>query len=161
MTSGTQDAPMEIREESPDEERMEDIPAAKPSTQNSQGEALVVSDTDDDDDDDDDAGEPSAHTTRRKRPAVKAEKSQEEEASRPLAGDDDDKKKMGMNTTYDGFSIYGKILCLVVKRRGGARGRDNRSMGLADSGAGGGQAMMEEWISSTQQQPAGGEGMDD
>ena len=155
MTSGTQDAPMEIGEDSPDEERMEDIPAANPTSRNSREEAHVVSDTDDDN-----AGEITAQKSRRKTPAVKAEESQEE-ASRPLAGDDDDKKKMGMNTTYDGFSIYGKILCLVVKRRGGARGRDNRSMGLADSGSGGGQAMMEEWISSTQQHPAGGEGMDE
>ncbi|KAL8893354.1 MAG: hypothetical protein Q9192_005352 [Flavoplaca navasiana] len=54
----------------------------------------------------------------------------------------DDKKKLGMNTSYDGFSIYGRILCLVVKRRGNTKGKD-----LA---GGVGQAMMEEWIASTQ-----------
>jgi hypothetical protein len=54
---------------------------------------------------------------------------------------EDDKKKMALNTTYDGFSIYGRILCLVVKRRGGAKGNPT---------GGTGQAMMEEWISSTQ-----------
>ena len=59
---------------------------------------------------------------------------------------DDDKKKMALETMYDGFTIYGRILCLVVKRRGTARGKD-----LA---GGAGQAMMEEWIASTQ----GGEG---
>lgn len=54
----------------------------------------------------------------------------------------DDKKKMLLNTTYHGFAIYGRILCLVVKRRGGTKGKDR---------AGGtGQAMMEEWIASTQ-----------
>lgn len=54
----------------------------------------------------------------------------------------DDKKKMLLNTNYDGFAIYGRILCLVVKRRGGSKGKDR---------AGGtGQAMMEEWIASTQ-----------
>ena len=59
------------------------------------------------------------------------------------AGDgDDDKKKLALNTTYDGFSIYGRILCLVVKRRGTAKGKE--------VGSGSGQAMMEEWISSTQ-----------
>ena len=57
-------------------------------------------------------------------------------------GGEDDKKKLGMNTTYDGFSIYGRILCLVVKRRGTAKGKE-----LA---GGAGQAMMEEWITSTQ-----------
>lgn len=54
----------------------------------------------------------------------------------------DDKKKLGMKTSYDGFSIYGRILCLVVKRRGNVKGKD-----LA---GGAGQAMMEEWIASTQ-----------
>jgi hypothetical protein len=33
-------------------------------------------------------------------------------------GAQDDKKKLGLNTSYDGFSIYGRILCLVVRRRG-------------------------------------------
>lgn len=55
---------------------------------------------------------------------------------------EDDKKKLALNTTYDGFSIYGRILCLVVKRRGTAKGKEVAS--------GSGQAMMEEWISSTQ-----------
>ncbi|KAL9025962.1 MAG: hypothetical protein Q9196_005300 [Gyalolechia fulgens] len=56
--------------------------------------------------------------------------------------DTDDKKELALRTSYDGFSIYGRILCLVVKRRGNANGKD-----LA---GGGGQAMMEEWIASTQ-----------
>lgn len=65
-----------------------------------------------------------------------------EESVQVGAADDDDKKKMGLNTTYDGFTIYGRILCLVVKRRGTARGKE--------MAGGAGQAMMEEWISSTQ-----------
>lgn len=55
---------------------------------------------------------------------------------------DDEKKKLTMETMYDGFTIYGRILCLVVKRRGTARGKD-----LAGNA---GPAMMEEWIASTQ-----------
>ena len=55
--------------------------------------------------------------------------------------DMDDKKKMGMNTTYDGFQIYGRILCLVVKRKDNTRGKHQGA---------GGQAMMEGWIASTQ-----------
>lgn len=55
---------------------------------------------------------------------------------------EDDKKKMALNTTYDGFTIYGRILCLVIKRRGSARGREQAGVS--------GQAMMEEWIASTQ-----------
>lgn len=57
-------------------------------------------------------------------------------------GGEDDKKKLKLYTTYDGFSIYGRILCLVVKRRGSAGGKE--------SVRGTGQAMMEEWITSTQ-----------
>lgn len=53
----------------------------------------------------------------------------------------EDKKKMAMNTSYDGFSIYGRVLCLVVKQRDTGKGKGWVS---------GGQAMMEEWITSTQ-----------
>ena len=58
----------------------------------------------------------------------------------------DDKKKMAMDTIYDGFSIYGRVLCLVVKRK------DARGKVPAKSG---GQAMMEDWIASTQMPPLG------
>jgi hypothetical protein len=60
----------------------------------------------------------------------------------PAEEEGDDKKKMAMNTSYDGFSIYGRVLCLVVKRR------DKKGKGPA--GLTGGQAMMEDWITSTQ-----------
>jgi hypothetical protein len=56
----------------------------------------------------------------------------------------DDKKKMTMEITYDGFSIYGRVLCLIVKRK------DARGKGPAKSA---GQAMMEDWITSTQMPP--------
>ncbi|KAL8921676.1 MAG: hypothetical protein Q9208_005605 [Pyrenodesmia sp. 3 TL-2023] len=56
--------------------------------------------------------------------------------------DADDKKKLGLRTLYDGFSIYERILCLVVKRKGNSKDKD--------MAGGAGQAMMEEWIASTQ-----------
>ncbi|KAF4632079.1 hypothetical protein G7Y89_g6041 [Cudoniella acicularis] len=56
----------------------------------------------------------------------------------------DDKKKMAMDTSYDGFSIYGRVLCLVVKRKD-KKGKAPVSIG--------GQAMMEDWITSTQMPP--------
>jgi len=56
---------------------------------------------------------------------------------------EDDKKKLALNTSYDGFSIYGRILCLVVKRRGGANSR--LQGGLADQN---GQQMLENWVST-------------
>ena len=65
--------------------------------------------------------------------------------------DADDKKKMALNTSYDGFSIYGRILCLIVRRKGTAKGKE--------SAGGAGQAMMEDWIVSTQM--AEGQMMDD
>ncbi|KAI9706681.1 MAG: hypothetical protein M1836_003691 [Candelina mexicana] len=57
----------------------------------------------------------------------------------------DDKKKMVLNTSYNGFNIYGRILCLVVKRKETSKAR------TADGRVTiGGQAMMEDWIASTQ-----------
>ncbi|KAI7587028.1 hypothetical protein KC346_g17328, partial [Hortaea werneckii] len=49
---------------------------------------------------------------RDERRAAEAEDDEAEETP------EDDKKKLAMNTSYDGFSIYGRILCLVVKRKG-------------------------------------------
>lgn len=57
-------------------------------------------------------------------------------------GVEDDKKKMALNTSYEGFGIYGRILCLVVKRKGTVQGKQ--------AATGTGQAMMEGWIASTQ-----------
>ncbi|RYP76564.1 hypothetical protein DL771_001633 [Monosporascus sp. 5C6A] len=83
-------------------------------------------------------------------------------------GGGDDKKKLAMDISYEGFSIYGRVLCLVVKRRdGGTTKGTGSSSGQAAGGAGGGrggststkvggggQAMMENFIISTQV-PAG------
>ena len=84
-------------------------------------------------------------------------------------GDGDDKKKLAMDISYEGFSIYGRVLCLVVKRRGDGSGGSRGGSATAPSGAGGGrsgsvsaktggqgQAMMENFIISTQV-PAGTE----
>lgn len=68
-----------------------------------------------------------------------------------------DKKKMAMDISYEGFAIYGRVLCLVVKRRDGNTKSGGRSIppgGVGNGGGGagrpGGQAVMENWISSTQ-----------
>ncbi|KAG9187765.1 hypothetical protein G6011_05636 [Alternaria panax] len=53
----------------------------------------------------------------------------------------DDKKKLGLNTSYDGFSIYGRILCLVIKRRG-----VRNVAGASDATSS--QAMLENWVST-------------
>lgn len=55
----------------------------------------------------------------------------------------DDKKKLAFNTSYDGFAIYGRILCLVVKRRG------------VKKQAATSQQMLEGWVSTQAAQDAG------
>lgn len=74
-------------------------------------------------------------------------------------GEDDeeeDKTKMAMDVSYEGFAIYGRVLCLVVKRRDTtpARGRAPRGVPTPAVAKPTGQAAMENWISSTQV-PAG------
>ena len=57
--------------------------------------------------------------------------------------EEDDKKKLGFNTSYEGFSIWGWVLCLLVDCKGGP--------GKKASGTDA-QALMAEWITSTQLQ---------
>lgn len=64
----------------------------------------------------------------------------------------DDKKKLALNTSYDGFSIYGRILCLLVKRKGQRPKQTHAPTG--------GSQMMEQWV-STQAAQEGGIGDDD
>ena len=61
----------------------------------------------------------------------------------------DDKKKLAMKTSYDGFSIYGRILCLVVKRKGKKPAPNNAGAPV------GGSQMMEQWVSTQAAQEAG------
>lgn len=68
--------------------------------------------------------------------------------------DPDDKKKMALNTAYEGFSIYGRTLCLVVKRKGSNAAPQTTSAPL------GGSQMMEQWV-STQAAQEGGLDFDD
>jgi hypothetical protein len=84
-----------------------------------------------------------------KRPRVPTDASLSDSLSEPSAkrmkdaagGEEegDDKKKLAMSTTYEGFAIYGRVLCLVVKRKDSSKGKRTE-----------GQAMMEDWIASTQ-----------
>ncbi|KXX83109.1 hypothetical protein MMYC01_200336 [Madurella mycetomatis] len=77
----------------------------------------------------------------------------EREAAAGETEERDDKKKMAMDISYEGFAIYGRVLCLVVKRRdGGSRGGSSAvpSSDKSQTGRPGGQAMMENWITSTQ-----------
>jgi hypothetical protein len=82
-----------------------------------------------------------------KRPRVPTDASLSDLLSEPSAKrrkdaaggeESDDKKKLAMSTTYEGFAIYGRVLCLVVKRKD-SKGKRTE-----------GQVMMEDWIASTQ-----------
>ena len=61
-------------------------------------------------------------------------------------GEDD--KKLAMKTTYEGFSIWGWVLCLLVTRKGVPSKKRLESND--------GQALMEEWISTQQQEEEDG-----
>lgn len=89
-------------------------------------------------------------------------KRHKEKAMSADAGEQDDKKKkLAMDISYEGFAIYGRVLCLVVKRRAGISGFPAApSGGKSQTGQPGGQAMMENWITSTQL-PEAGVGDDD
>ena len=62
---------------------------------------------------------------------------------------EDDKKKMKMDLSYDGFSIYGRTLCLVVKKRKGAKEKA-ASANAEDAAANepGARHMLENWVST-------------
>lgn len=76
------------------------------------------------------------------------------ERGKEAATEDDDKKKMAMDVTYEGFAIYGRVLCLVVRKVNRAGETGSKKSGRGNSN----QASMENWISSTQL-PVGEDGL--
>ncbi|KAI1774554.1 hypothetical protein F4818DRAFT_65446 [Hypoxylon cercidicola] len=140
-----------------------DVEIVSDSENESDEDGLFVHD---DEDPDSDAGtRPPPAKRRRRGTAARA-------AAAALESDnaEDDKKKLAMDISYEGFSIYGRVLCLVVKRREGSisggpqqpaagPGRGSRTPAGTTAtkpggGSGRGQAMMENFIISTQV-PAG------
>ena len=128
-----------VREESPASSSaaggLEAIPPAEEDTRSGASkEGLFVSDAEGEAEAEDEEDGENAHQAR-KPPGRDSSPADKKPA-------DDEKKKLALRTTYAGFRIYGRILCLVVKRKGSARER--QLVG------GAGQAMMEEWISASQ-----------
>jgi hypothetical protein len=142
-----EEAPIIRREDSEEEEaalNLQDIPAAEEAL--SDTDDLFVSEEEgprrskrarrtNTELDDDFSPVPSPETE----PLSKRRKEDSEVS--PDVVETDDKKKMGMETSYDGFSIYGRVLCLVIKRK------DKKGKNPAVIG---GQQAMEDWITSTQ-----------
>ncbi|KAL2201839.1 hypothetical protein CC79DRAFT_1345477 [Sarocladium strictum] len=137
------DAVPVLREDSDGEDaplRLADIPlaqpraqrkrATRPSEDNDSDEAL-------DDDaieiDSDDEGPPHKRT----------------KGLGDYGGDEEDKKKLAMDISYEGFAIYGRVLCLVVRKRESAT-QGSRRAGNSANAKLDGQAKMENWITSTQ-----------
>ncbi|PVH94944.1 hypothetical protein DM02DRAFT_633285 [Periconia macrospinosa] len=56
--------------------------------------------------------------------------------------EDSDKKKLALNTSYEGFSIYGRVLCLVVKRK------QRRQQAGTANGPTSSEQMLENWVST-------------
>ncbi|KAJ4374170.1 hypothetical protein N0V83_002911 [Neocucurbitaria cava] len=133
LKTGTRDQPVVINEEvmdsivireEEDEEAIDlaDIPEAGSPSDSERSDLFVP--------------EPS---TKRRKTSTRLDNIDQDEDDE--GSPEDDKKKLGLNTSYDGFSIYGRILCLVVKRRG-----VRNQTGATDVPSS--QAMLENWVST-------------
>ncbi|KAF2089101.1 hypothetical protein K490DRAFT_72722 [Saccharata proteae CBS 121410] len=158
LNTGTSDRPLEIerdgilREEEEDDVVLSEIPEADPLLASDVGSKRTKRSRKDDDQalfvqssgESEEDYEPLTKVSKRKR--GRGDKSEDDV---PVVNEAvDDKKKLALNTSYEGFSIYGRILCLVVKRKGVGARVQNES----------GQQMMENWVST---QAAGTQGDDE
>ncbi|PNS14255.1 hypothetical protein CAC42_6768 [Sphaceloma murrayae] len=131
---GGQQDPVVLREESSEEVRLEDIPAAPNDGRGTDGQPVDVSSDEED-------IAPARNGRKRKRQGGERDEAEDGE---------DEKKKLGMKTEYEGFAIYGRILCLIVKRKG-VKARAEAPVGSSQ--------MLENWVST--QVDKDGVGMDD
>ncbi|KAG6032597.1 hypothetical protein E4U40_006087 [Claviceps sp. LM458 group G5] len=137
---GEQEIAAILREEDSDDdggnERLSEIPVARPKrrrgTTTSDHHTEESGGSDNAIDLDSDTERPA--TKRARIPSALGEDASE--------GEEDDKKKLAMDVSYEGFAIYGRVLCLVVRRR------ENKTQRLRQDAEG--QANMDNWITSTQ-----------
>ncbi|KAM0444306.1 hypothetical protein ACHAO4_010303 [Trichoderma viride] len=148
-------APIRIEEDSDNEGiALSDIPSANTRRQAKRPRSNTIEDDDEDDlfvgSDDDDNGDEDkdeddtsvidvdsdSRQPKRLRGPVKPPASESEGQFH-----DDYKKKLAMDVSYEGFAIYGRVLCLIVKKK---EAKKTAQQNL------GGQAKMENWITSTQ-----------
>ncbi|KAM3416085.1 hypothetical protein BST61_g9566 [Cercospora zeina] len=89
--------------------------------------------------------------TQRAQPRKKRRRRQQQHQNEDEADDEqtnnesDDKKKLSLDTKYDGFSIYGRILCLIVTRKGK---KEPQARALQQAAPAGGSQMMEKFIAT-------------
>ncbi|UKZ65210.1 uncharacterized protein TrAtP1_006405 [Trichoderma atroviride] len=143
-------APIRIEEDSDNEGiALSDIPSANTRRQAKRPRSNTVQDDDEDDlfvgsdDDGGDADDASvidvdsdSRRPKRLRGPMKPPASESEGQFH-----DDYKKNLAMDVSYEGFAIYGRVLCLIVKKK---EAKKTAQQNL------GGQAKMENWITSTQ-----------
>lgn len=140
-------APIRIEEDSDNEGvALSDIPSANTRRQAKRQRSNTIEDDDDDDNNADfeDAAEDSDSNEGPAglQPLPKRQRGLVNPLAEPEGGFDDEddyKKKLAMDVSYEGFAIYGRVLCLVVKKR---ENKPQQALG--------GQAKMENWITSTQ-----------
>lgn len=151
------DMPAGLREAVEDEPALGDIPEAAES-----GSKRKADNGEADDDplfvsSDDEGTFQTQRVTSRRRRTTRQQQATRDDSEEAAAEDnvEDDKKKMGLKTTYDGFSIYGRILCLIVKRKG------KKAAPSAPGAPVGGSQMMEHWVSTQVAQEAGLEDYDE
>ncbi|KAK2594814.1 hypothetical protein QQS21_007502 [Conoideocrella luteorostrata] len=140
--NGDNEDPVLLREEHGDENdsvRLSEIPLARPKRlRNHDNSNALARDSDNEEnlaiELDSDAEKPVS-----KRPRVPGPFEDND------PGSEDDKKKLAMDVSYEGFAIYGRVLCLIVRKR------ENKTQRLRQNGSvPEGQANMENWITSTQ-----------
>ncbi|KAF5027590.1 hypothetical protein F66182_332 [Fusarium sp. NRRL 66182] len=139
--------PAPVLQEDEDGMRLADIPVAETTTQRSKRQRGTF----DRDEDESEAFEDNETASAieidsdTEAPPQKRHRTRETSEDNGLDGNDD-KKKLALDVSYEGFAIYGQVLCLVVKKRAGAAASSGGSAKSRPEG----QAMMENWISSTQ-----------
>ncbi|KAL6889360.1 hypothetical protein HDV57DRAFT_514262 [Trichoderma longibrachiatum] len=139
-------APIRIEEDSDNEGvALSDIPSANTRRQAKRQRSNTIDDADDDDEFEN-AGEDSDSVTDEGPAGLQPMPKRQRGLANPPAeaeggfhDEDDYKKKLAMDVSYEGFAIYGRVLCLVVKKR---ENKPQQALG--------GQAKMENWITSTQ-----------
>ncbi|GIZ38898.1 hypothetical protein CKM354_000229700 [Cercospora kikuchii] len=155
------------REEEEDVVVLDDIPEfGKEGSGNGKKRKSVAGDEEDGEDEDEalfvSSSDEEFFATQRAQPRKKRRRRQqqqqdddEEAEDEPALEERDDKKKLALDTNYDGFTIYGRILCLIVTRKGK---KEPRAQALEQAAPVGGSQMMEKFIAT---QVAREEGLSD
>ena len=147
--------PTILREDDSDEDgvRLSDIPAVNAQPENKRPRRRLDQDEEPQLSDGEEAIEVESET---EEPPSKRLRNSGQADADENDGEDEDKKKLAMDVSYEGFAIYGQVLCLVVKKRESNKTQQGTLdfRGTADANGSGlnpaGQARMENWITSTQ-----------